>query len=165
MINLSVTQIEDRAKYLMKLLVLELDEDNLKQVWYDYWICLAAFTETCRLLSDTTKSGRLFFPQFALAFYLCRLELMRRKLPLTLSKPTTHEVLRVVDTISSGVPDNQSQPLPLSSASISDSSIGSSLTPWEGTRCNLSSKRCNLNYDCFLIIRSRITLFYFRFRH
>lgn len=107
---------------------------------FAYWICHATSIEICRLLSDVTKSGRLFFPQFVLAFYLCRLKLMRRKLPLTLSKPIIREVLRVVNTISSGIQDNRSRPLPLSSASISDSSIGSGLTPsipqpFEDTRC------------------------------
>ena len=33
------------------------------------------------VLSDSTKSGQLFFPEFALAMYLCNLRITGRELP------------------------------------------------------------------------------------
>lgn len=60
-----------------------------------------------RVLSDTTKSGQLFFPEFALAMYLCNLKLTNRELPDTLPERIKNEVSSMVDIISFGVPDDQ----------------------------------------------------------
>lgn len=59
------------------------------------------------MLSDTTKSGQLFFPEFALAMYLCNLKLTNRELPDTLPERIKNEVSSMVDIISFGVPDDQ----------------------------------------------------------
>jgi hypothetical protein len=59
------------------------------------------------VLSDTTKSGRLFFPEFALAMYLCNLKLTQKELPATLSERMKNEVSSMVDIISFGTPDTQ----------------------------------------------------------
>ena len=60
------------------------------------------------VLSDTTKSGRLFFPEFALAMYLCNLRLTQKELPATLPERMKNEVSSMVDIISFGIPDTQS---------------------------------------------------------
>ena len=57
------------------------------------------------VLSDTTKSGQLLFPEFALAMYLCNLKLVGKELPQTLPERITNEVSSMVDIISFGVPD------------------------------------------------------------
>lgn len=62
------------------------------------------------MLSDTTKSGQLFFPEFALAMYLCNLRLTNRELPETLPERIKNEVSSMVDIISFGVPDEQPPP-------------------------------------------------------
>ncbi|KAJ9209653.1 hypothetical protein DTO166G4_8742 [Paecilomyces variotii] len=58
-------------------------------------------------LSDTTKSGQLFFPEFALAMYLCNIRLTNRDLPSELPERIKNEVSSMVDIISFGVPDDQ----------------------------------------------------------
>lgn len=60
-----------------------------------------------RVLADTTKSGRLLFPEFALAMYLCNLRLTNRDLPSVLPERIANEVSSMVDIISFAVPDNQ----------------------------------------------------------
>ena len=69
-----------------------------------------------RVLSDTTKSGQLLFPEFALAMYLCNLRLVGKDLPQTLPKQIENEVTSMVDIISFGIPDDRSQSLPRSNA-------------------------------------------------
>lgn len=69
-----------------------------------------------RTLSDTTKSGQLLFPEFALAMYLCNLKLVGKELPSTLPERITNEVSSMVDIISFGVPDDAPQPVPRSNA-------------------------------------------------
>jgi hypothetical protein len=61
----------------------------------------------CRTLSDTTKSGQLLFPEFALAMYLCNLKLTGKDVPNTLPERVRNEVSSMVDIISFGVPDEQ----------------------------------------------------------
>ncbi|KAJ5498776.1 hypothetical protein N7453_007827 [Penicillium expansum] len=63
------------------------------------------------VLSDTTKSGQLFFPEFALAMYLCNIRLTGRELPSTLPEIVKNEVSSMVDIISFDVPDTQPAPV------------------------------------------------------
>ncbi|QIX00123.1 hypothetical protein AMS68_005640 [Peltaster fructicola] len=60
-------------------------------------------------LSDTTKSGQLLFPEFALAMYLCNLQLTGKDIPATLPEKVRNEVSSMVDIISFGVPDERAQ--------------------------------------------------------
>jgi actin cytoskeleton-regulatory complex protein PAN1 len=60
----------------------------------------------CRQLSDTTKSGKLLFPEFALAMYLCNLKITGKELPDKIPEKIMNEVSSMVDIISFGVPDN-----------------------------------------------------------
>ena len=83
--------------------------------------------ESLRVLSDTTKSGHLLFPEFALAMYLCNLRLVGKDLPLTLPERIANEVSSMVDIISFGVPDDRPQSLPPSNAPNFD--IPASSTP------------------------------------
>lgn len=62
------------------------------------------------VLSDTTKSGQLLFPEFALAMYLCNLKLTGKDLPPTLPDKMKNEVSSMVDIISFGVPDDHPTP-------------------------------------------------------
>jgi hypothetical protein len=59
-------------------------------------------------LSDTTKSGQLLFPEFALAMYLCNLKLTGKDLPNSLPERVRNEVSSMVDIISFGVGDDAS---------------------------------------------------------
>ncbi|KAL6716267.1 actin organization and endocytosis protein [Lecanora helva] len=67
-------------------------------------------------LSDTTKSGQLLFPEFALAMYLCNLKLVGKDLPAVLPEKIQNEVSSMVDIISFGVPDDRPTPPPRSNA-------------------------------------------------
>src|SRR2546423_8389026 len=60
-----------------------------------------------RTLSDTTKSGQLLFPEFALAMYLCNLRIVGKDLPHTLPEKVANEVSSMVDIISFTVPDER----------------------------------------------------------
>ncbi|OAL70070.1 actin cytoskeleton-regulatory complex protein PAN1 [Trichophyton violaceum] len=68
------------------------------------------------VLSDTTKSGRLMFPEFALAMYLCNLRITGRDLPATLPDRIKNEVSSMVDIISFAVPDDHPPQAPRSNA-------------------------------------------------
>ncbi|KAM5453383.1 actin organization and endocytosis protein [Microsporum canis] len=68
------------------------------------------------MLSDTTKSGRLMFPEFALAMYLCNLRITGRDLPATLPDRIKNEVSSMVDIISFAVPDDHPPQVPRSNA-------------------------------------------------
>ena len=57
------------------------------------------------MLSDTTKSGKLMFPEFALAMYLCNLKLVGKELPSVLPEKISNEVSSMVDIISFAIPD------------------------------------------------------------
>ncbi|QKX62488.1 uncharacterized protein TRUGW13939_09649 [Talaromyces rugulosus] len=73
------------------------------------------------VLSDTTKSGQLFFPEFALAMYLCNLLLTQKEIPDVLPEKIRNEVSSMVDIISFGVPDNHS-PAPSSNVPLMQNS-------------------------------------------
>lgn len=90
---------------------------------------LRPFTESVRVLSDTTKSGQLLFPEFALAMYLCNLRLVGKDLPQTLPERIANEVSSMVDIISFGVPDDRPQPPPRSNAPNFESPSSSTSTP------------------------------------
>ena len=89
----------EKAKDL--LLRSKLDGNSLAQLW---------------TLSDTTKSGQLLFPEFALAMYLCNLRLTGKELPATLPEKIRNEVSSMVDIISFGVVDSASQEAPRTNA-------------------------------------------------
>jgi actin cytoskeleton-regulatory complex protein PAN1 len=59
------------------------------------------------ILSDTTKSGQLLFPEFALAMYLCNLSLTGKSLPPALPDKVKNEVSSMVDIISFNVVDDR----------------------------------------------------------
>lgn len=59
------------------------------------------------ILSDTTKSGQLLFPEFALAMYLCNLSLTGKSLPASLPDKVKNEVSSMVDIISFNVADDR----------------------------------------------------------
>lgn len=80
----------DKAKEL--LLRSKLSGDALSQIW---------------LLSDTTKSGQLLFPEFALSMYLCNLKLTGQNLPSSLPERIKNEVSSMVDIISFGIADDR----------------------------------------------------------
>ncbi len=81
-----------------------------KTIWFN--------ANEARTLSDTTKSGQLLFPEFALAMYLCNLKLTGKDLPNTLPERVKNEVSSMVDIISFGVAEEQpsSRPTPASNA-------------------------------------------------
>ncbi|KAH8804619.1 actin cytoskeleton-regulatory complex protein pan1 [Xylogone sp. PMI_703] len=89
----------DKARDL--LLRSKLDGNTLSQIWQ---------------LSDTTKSGQLLFPEFALAMYLCNQKLIGKQLPSTLPEQIKNEVSSMVDIISFGVADDTPASAPASNA-------------------------------------------------
>lgn len=52
-----------------------------------------------RTLADTTRAGQLYFPEFALAMYLCNLKLSGKTLPPALPDNVKNEVSSMVDII------------------------------------------------------------------
>ena len=86
----SQTMSGEKAKDL--LLRSRLPGSDLSKIW---------------VLSDTTKSGQLFFPEFALAMYLCNIRITGRDLPDALPEKIRNEVSSMVDIISFQVPDTQ----------------------------------------------------------
>ncbi|EQL01364.1 polyA nuclease [Ophiocordyceps sinensis CO18] len=97
----STTMSGDKARDL--LLRSRLDGDSLSQIW---------------TLADTTRAGELYFPEFALAMYLCNLKLTGKTLPPALPENIKNEVSSMVDIIGFSVveaqannaPQNASQP-------------------------------------------------------
>ncbi|KAJ5358689.1 Actin cytoskeleton-regulatory complex protein pan1 [Penicillium cataractarum] len=75
------------------------------------------------VLSDSTKSGQLFFPEFALAMYLCNLRLTGREVPGALPETIKNEVSSMVDIISFDVPDTQPEPAPRTNAPSFDAPL------------------------------------------
>ncbi|CAK7221123.1 actin organization and endocytosis protein [Sporothrix curviconia] len=73
------------------LLRSRLDGDSLSQIW---------------TLADTTRSGQLHFPEFALAMYLCNLKLTGKSLPSTLPTNIKNEVSSMVDIINFSIEDD-----------------------------------------------------------
>ncbi|CAJ2507054.1 Uu.00g082400.m01.CDS01 [Anthostomella pinea] len=61
-----------------------LDGDSLSHIW---------------TLSDTTRSGELHFPEFALAMYLCNLKMVGKPMPGSLPENIKNEVSSMVDII------------------------------------------------------------------
>src|SRR3954453_3308810 len=59
-----------------------------------------------RKLAETTRSGQLHFPEFALAMYLCNLKLGGKALPSVLPDNIKNEVSSMVDIINFGVVDD-----------------------------------------------------------
>ncbi|KAJ5479368.1 hypothetical protein N7530_004877 [Penicillium desertorum] len=90
----SKTMDGDKAREL--LLRSKLSGADLSKIW---------------VLSDTTKSGQLLFPEFALAMYLCNIRLTGRELPSSLPETIKNEVSSMVDIISFDVPDTQPPPV------------------------------------------------------
>ena len=92
------------------LLRSKLPGSDLAQIWYvNYQKRGAHRLNFNRVLSDTTKSGQLLFPEFALAMYLCNLRLVGKELPPSLPEKIANEVSSMVDIISFGVPDDRPQ--------------------------------------------------------
>ncbi|KAL8713532.1 MAG: hypothetical protein Q9220_002394 [cf. Caloplaca sp. 1 TL-2023] len=89
----------------------KLSGNDLAQIW---------------VLSDTTKSGQLLFPEFALAMYLCNLKLVGKDLPPTLPEKIANEVSSMVDIISFGVPDDRPQAPPRTNAPNFDAPVRNS---------------------------------------
>ncbi|KAL8645407.1 MAG: hypothetical protein Q9226_007319, partial [Calogaya cf. arnoldii] len=81
------------------------------------------------VLSDTTKSGQLLFPEFALAMYLCNLRLVGKDLPGALPEKIANEVSSMVDIISFGVPDDPQQVPPRTNAPNFDAPMQSNNAP------------------------------------
>ncbi|KAH6654084.1 hypothetical protein BKA67DRAFT_676605 [Truncatella angustata] len=67
-----------------------LDGDALSHIW---------------TLADTTRAGELYFPEFALAMYLCNLKLVGKQLPSSLPDNIKNEVSSVVDIINFSIAD------------------------------------------------------------
>ncbi|CZR68688.1 probable Actin cytoskeleton-regulatory complex protein pan1 [Phialocephala subalpina] len=83
------------------LLRSKLDGNSLSQIW---------------TLADTTRSGQLHFPEFALAMYLCNLKLVGKQLPATLPENIKNEVTSMVDIINFGAVDDGPEPAPRTNA-------------------------------------------------
>ncbi len=75
------------------------------------------------MLSDTTKSGQLLFPEFALAMYLCNLKLTGKDVPTTLPDRVKNEVSSMVDMISFSIPDESPAPPPRSNVPSFDAPL------------------------------------------
>ncbi|POS87016.1 hypothetical protein EPUL_003605, partial [Erysiphe pulchra] len=76
------------------LLRSKLDGNTLSQIW---------------TLVDTTRSGQLHFPEFALAMYLCNLKLVGKQLPSILPDNIKNEVSSMVDIINFGITEDGSE--------------------------------------------------------
>ncbi|CAH0026806.1 unnamed protein product [Clonostachys rhizophaga] len=85
----STTMSGEKARDL--LMRSQLDGDSLSHIW---------------TLADTTRAGQLYFPEFALAMYLCNLKINRKSLPPTLPDNIKNEVSSMVDIISFSVVDD-----------------------------------------------------------
>lgn len=77
-----MTMSGEKARDL--LLRSRLDGDSLSHIW---------------TLADTTRSGELHFPEFALAMYLCNLKMVGKTLPGGLPENIKNEVSSMVDII------------------------------------------------------------------
>lgn len=73
------------------LLRSRLDGDSLSHIW---------------TLADTTKAGQLYFPEFALAMYLCNLKLTGKSIPNALPDNVKNEVSSMVDIINFSVTED-----------------------------------------------------------
>ncbi|OLL27170.1 Actin cytoskeleton-regulatory complex protein pan1 [Neolecta irregularis DAH-3] len=93
------------------LLRSKLSSGVLSKIWYG----LQVHYSYPRSLSDTTKSGALYFPEFCLAMSLCNKQLTGRGIPDTIDEKTLNEVSSLVDIISFAIEDNMKN-LPLTNA-------------------------------------------------
>ncbi|KAI5860558.1 hypothetical protein GGS23DRAFT_580609 [Durotheca rogersii] len=84
-----MTMSGEKARDL--LLRSRLDGDSLSHIW---------------TLADTTRSGELHFPEFALAMYLCNLKLVGKSLPGSLPDHIKNEVSSMVDIINFSIADD-----------------------------------------------------------
>ncbi|KAI1102645.1 hypothetical protein F4804DRAFT_312312 [Jackrogersella minutella] len=73
------------------LLRSRLDGDALSHIW---------------TLADTTRSGELHFPEFALAMYLCNLKLVGKTIPGSLPENIKNEVSSMVDIINFSIAED-----------------------------------------------------------
>ena len=113
-IRLSFITVQDQAKFeqLFKSAVGDsktMDGDKARDLLMRSKLAGADLSKIW-VLSDSTKSGQLFFPEFALAMYLCNLRLTGRELPAVLPETIKNEVSSMVDIISFDVPDTQPEP-------------------------------------------------------
>ncbi|RYP26039.1 hypothetical protein DL768_011849 [Monosporascus sp. mg162] len=92
-----MTMSGEKARDL--LLRSRLDGDSLSHIW---------------TLSDTTRSGELHFPEFALAMYLCNLKLVGKPLPASLPENVKNEVSSMVDIINFSITDEAAGSAPKS---------------------------------------------------
>lgn len=114
----STTMSGDKARDL--LLRSRLDGDTLSQIWFVLLKHTYMYTDETdfdfpsffflsqRTLADTTRAGQLYFPEFALAMYLCNLKMTGKSLPATLPENIKNEVSSMVDIISFSVVDEAS---------------------------------------------------------
>ena len=65
---------------------------------------------SARTLADTTRAGQLYFPEFALAMYLCNLKLTGKALPPSLPDNVKNEVSSMVDIINFNLADDAGGP-------------------------------------------------------
>lgn len=70
-----------------------------------------------RTLADTTRSGELHFPEFALAMYLCNLRLVNKPLPPSLPDNVKNEVSSMVDIINFSIAEEGGSAAPATNAS------------------------------------------------
>ena len=84
-----LTMTGDKARDL--LLRSRLDGDSLSHIW---------------TLADTTRAGQLYFPEFALAMYLCNLKLTGKSIPGSLPDNIKNEVSSMVDIINFSVAED-----------------------------------------------------------
>ncbi|KAL0930893.1 uncharacterized protein CTRU02_213628 [Colletotrichum truncatum] len=89
------TMSGDKARDL--LLRSQLDGDSLSHIW---------------TLADTTRSGQLHFPEFALAMYLCNLKRNGKALPPTLPETIKNEVSSMVDIINFSIAEDAGRATP-----------------------------------------------------
>ena len=78
-----------------------------------------------RTLADTTRSGQLHFPEFALAMYLCNLKLTGKSLPPALPENVKNEVSSMVDIINFSIAE-ESGPGSATATNASDFGAGQS---------------------------------------
>ena len=119
-IRLSFLTAQDQAKFeqLFKSAVGDgqaLDGDKVKELLVRSKLPGSDLMQIW-VLSDTTKSGQLLFPEFALAMYLCNLKLVGKDLPQSLPETIKNEVSSIVDIISFNIPDNNPQSAPRTNA-------------------------------------------------
>ncbi|OHE96112.1 hypothetical protein CORC01_08649 [Colletotrichum orchidophilum] len=91
----AATMSGDKARDL--LMRSRLDGDSLSHIW---------------TLADTTRSGELHFPEFALAMYLCNLKLTGKSIPSTLPETIKNEVSSVVDIINFSIAEDAGRDTP-----------------------------------------------------